>query len=91
MIWETWLQNAATALEMTTSQAGIFLSLLFTMGLVVAVLIATRGKQAQASIGVVALFGILIFTFMGWFPTWLGAGISLVVSLFIAAYVRGSF
>ena len=90
-IWSDWLTAASTALEMTTTEAGTFLSLSITIVIVLAILIATKGRKAQYSTTIGAMLSMILFTFMGWMPTWTGSLIAIVLALFIANMVRGGF
>jgi len=90
-IWSEWLELAGTALEMTTIQAGTFLSLGITIVIVLTILIATKGEKAQYSTTIGAMLSMILFTFMGWMPTWTGSLIAIVLALFIANMVRGGF
>lgn len=76
---------------MTTSEAGTFLSLGITIVIVLAILIATRGKMAQYTVSIGALLCMILFTFMGWMPVWTGSVIGIVLAIFIASVFRGGF
>ena len=91
VIWSDWLTSASTALEMTSTQAGTFLSLVITIVIVLAILIATRGKMAQYTVSIGALLCMILFTFMGWMPVWTGSVIGIVLAVFIANIFRGAF
>lgn len=84
VIWSDWLTAIADAMEVTQTQAGIMISLIFTVMVLVVILIATRGRSAQISTPIGALMMIILFTFMGWLPIWLGSVIALVLSIFTA-------
>ena len=90
-IWSEWLELAGTALEMTTTQAGTFLSLGITIVIIMAILIATRGKQSHYTVTIGALFCMVLFVFMGWMPIWTGSVIGIVLALFIANMAKGGF
>lgn len=87
-IWTDWLTDASTALEMTNTQAGTFLSLSITIAILLAILIATRGKSAEYTVSIGALLCMILFTFMGWMPVWTGSVIAVVLALFIANTFR---
>lgn len=91
VIWSDWLTSASTALEMSEAQAGTFLSLVITIVIVLAILIATRGKMAQYTVSIGALLCMILFTFMGWMPVWTGSVIGIVLAIFIASVFRGGF
>jgi hypothetical protein len=83
-VWAQTLQNIADSLQVTQSEAGIIMSLSFTIGCIVVLVIATRGKGAITTIPVIGFFNILLFTFLGWFPIWTGSIIALVLVVFMA-------
>jgi len=87
-IWSEWLESAGTALEMTTVQAGTFLSLTVTIVVILAILIATRGRKAEYTVSIGSLFCMILFTFIGWMPVWTGSVIGIVLALFIANTFR---
>ena len=91
VIWSEWLTAIATALEMTSVQAGTFISLVVTIILVVTILIATKGRKVQYSTTIGAMLSMVLFTGMGWMPVWTGSVIAIVLALFIANMVRGGF
>ena len=90
-IWAEWLELAGTALEMTTTQAGTFLSLGITIVIIMAILIATRGVKSQYTVPIGALFCMVLFVFIGWMPTWTGSVIGVVLALFLAKIIEGAF
>lgn len=83
-IWSQFLQNIADSLSTTLTEAGIIMSLAFTIGFLMVTLIATRGKSAMAVVPIVSFFNIVLFTFLGWFPIWTGSIIALVLVVFMA-------
>jgi len=87
-IWTDWLTDAGTALEMTPTQAGTFLSLSVTIVIILAILIATKGRGAEYTVSIGALFCMILFTFIGWMPVWTGSVIGIVLALFIANTFR---
>jgi len=87
-IWSEWLELAGTALDMTTLQAGTFLSLGITIVIIMAILIATRGAKAQYTVSIGALMCMILFTFIGWMPMWTGSVIGIVLAVFIANVFR---
>lgn len=87
-IWTDWLTDAGTALEMTPTQAGTFLSLSITIVILLAILIATRGRKAEYTVSIGGLLCMILFTFMGWMPAWTGSVIGIVLALFIANSFR---
>ena len=87
-IWSDWLEVAGTALEMTTTQAGTFLSLGITIVIILAIMIATRGRKAEYTVSIGALMCMILFTFMGWMPMWTGSVIGIILAVFIANTFR---
>lgn len=74
-MWEVFLSNAGVALNLTQSQAGIVMSLIFT-GIVGTVAgIATRSGLALLA-GMT--IGIVFFTAIAWFPQWTGATLGVI-------------
>ena len=84
MIWSEYLTSIAAAMGVTATQAGIMISLIFSTALILTVLIATKGKKPDVSVPFVALFSSILFTFMGWYPIWIGSVMSLVISILLA-------
>lgn len=73
---------------MTTTQAGTFLSLSVTILIILTIVIATRGRGAEYTVSIGALFCMILFTFIGWMPVWTGSVIGIVLALFIANMFR---
>ena len=90
VIWADYLASIATAFDTTTTEAGILFSLLFTIGLTVVVLIATRGRRPEVSVSAIAFFATLFFTVLGWYPIWLGSVMALVIALVVAKIISGA-
>lgn len=84
MLWDGWLTLVALGMGVTLTEAGVILALLFTISLIVVVAIATRGREARVVIPITGMLGIIFFTFVGWFPMFLGSVIALIVSLWVA-------
>ena len=84
VVWSEYLTAIASALGVNAVQAGMMFSLLFTMGVIFVVLIATRGRKPQVTMPISALFPLVLFTFMGWLPIWTGSVLALIISIFIA-------
>ncbi len=82
-IWIQYLENVSDFMNVTANEAGIISSLIVTIGLLIVVLIATRGASALVTIPVSSFFSIIFFTFIGWFPIWTGSVIALVLVIFI--------
>ena len=84
VVWANYLQNVADFMGTTTEQAGVISSLIWVVFAILMVLVASKkGKGLIVSIPVTAFFSILLFTFIGWFPTWTGSVIALVLVIFI--------
>jgi len=84
VVWTDYLTSIADAIGTTTIEAGMIFSLIFTMGIIIVVIIATKGRKPQVTMPLSAFFPTLLFTFMGWYPIWTGSAIALVLAIFIA-------
>lgn len=91
VIWDDWLTAAATAMGVTQAQAGIMVSLMAIMSIVIALAIATRGRRVLEVSSLTTLMGLILFTYMAWLPLWTGSALALITALFIAKYVGGWF
>lgn len=89
MLWQDWVEAVAAAIEMTTDQAAIFLSLFLTIVLVMCVLIITKGKRVQTVLPATCLLAFVFWIFMGWFPAWSGSVIAVVFALMLARDYSG--
>lgn len=89
MLWEFWLESAGEALGFTTEQAGIFLSLLLTTIIAFVFILATKAKKVEVVLPAIMLFGTITFIFLGWFPTWTGSIIALVLAIILGGIVTG--
>ncbi len=78
------MTDIASFMNVTVAQAGTISALIFTMGVILVGLSATKGKEAMTVIPIVGFFSTLFFTFLGWFPTWTGTMIALVLAIFLA-------
>ena len=87
VIWEDYLNSIALAMDATATEAGIMFSLMFTIGLIVVVILATKGKRPEVSVTFTSLFITIFFTFIGWYPVWIGSVLALVLSIIIAKIV----
>jgi hypothetical protein len=90
-MWGDYLTNAGTWLDVTAVQAGVILSLAVTLAVLVAILIATRGRKAEFTVPTGALFLTVAFTYMGWYPIWTGSVLSLVLAIFVGKIISGGF
>ena len=84
VVWTDYLTSIADAIGTTAVEAGMIFSLVCTMGIIIVVVIATKGRKPQVTIPLSVFFPTLLFTFMGWFPVWTGSAIALVLAIFIA-------
>ena len=84
VVWTDYLTSIADAIGTTATEAGMIFSLIFTMGIIILVIIATKGRKPQVTMPLSAFFPTLLFTFMGWYPIWTGSAIALVLAIFIA-------
>ena len=84
-LWETFLTEAGTALNITANQAGIVLSLIGT-----AIFDAVIGIGTQSGIAVLvcSVLSIIAFSAVGWFPVWTGAVVAIVFGILFANAVR---
>ena len=87
VVWSDTLVNAGTWMGVTTSEAGVILSLMFTLATLLAILIATRGRRAEFTAPTGALFLTVLFTFLGWYPVWVGSVLALVLAMFVGKIV----
>ena len=71
----------AYLLGTTATNAGIFLSLLFTLSLIFLVAMATKGKRFELMGLITAMFSTVLFTAMSWYPLWTGAILAFAVAL----------
>lgn len=90
VVWTQYLQNIADFMNTTATEAGIIMALMLTISMLIVVLIVTRGSGAIVTMPITALFSILLFTFIGWFPVWTGSVIALVLVIFIG-YIFSKF
>ena len=84
VVWTDYLTSIADAIGTTATEAGMIFSLIFTMGIIIIVVIATKGRKPQVTMPLSAFFPTILFTFMGWYPIWTGSAIALVLAIFIA-------
>lgn len=84
VIWSDWLTSIASAFDTSVTEAGIIFSLAFTIMLIIVVLIATRGKKPGITMSITSLFVTVFFTFLGWYPIWVGSVLALVLSIMTA-------
>lgn len=84
VVWTDYLTSIADAIGTSATEAGMIFSLIFTMGIIIVVVIATKGRKPQVTMPLSAFFPTLLFTFMGWYPVWTGSAIALVLAIFIA-------
>lgn len=89
-IGQNYLNTIGAALGITAVQTGIMISLLFSMLAIFVVVIGTKGKKPEVGVGFTSLFSTLIFTFMGWYPVWVGSVLSLVIAIMLASIFSGS-
>lgn len=91
VVWSDWLASIAFAFDTTSTEAGIIFSLMFTIGLIVVVLISTGGRKPDVTVSFTAWFVTILFTFMGWYPLWIGSVIALIISILLAKIISGGF
>lgn len=83
-MWSEWLGYAASAMGLTSVEAGVIISMAFTLGCIISILIATKGVQAGWSVPIVGVTCFVLFTYMNWLPTFLGSVLALVLAIFLA-------
>ena len=66
-------------------------SIMFSIGLLVVVVIATKGRKPEVSITFVSFFTTVFFTFLGWYPVWIGSVMALIIALLLAKIISGGF
>lgn len=88
-IGQVYLNTIGAALGITAIETGIMISLLFSILSIFFGLIATNGYKPQVTVSFISLFATLIFTFMGWYPIWVGSVLSLVISILLAMVFSG--
>lgn len=78
-------------MDTTATNAGIMFSLMFSIGLILVVVIATKGKRPDVTVPFTSLFATVFFTFLGWYPVWIGSVLALVLSILLAKIVSGDW
>ena len=91
VVWTDYLISIADAIGTTATEAGMIFSLIFTMGIIIVVVIATKGRKPQVTMPLSAFFPTLLFTFMGWYPIWTGTALSLVLAFWTALTMKDFF
>ena len=86
-MWEDFVNAFADMVGLSSSGAGIMLSLLSIAVLIVLVNLKRR-PDPYITIGV-GLISTVMFTVMGWFPEIVGAAIGMVFAAFIGLKVSG--
>lgn len=85
VLFSEFLINVANFLGTTTTLAGIFLSLLLTVGFTTALLIAISGANTRGDptmLGLISfVFFTITFTAMGWYPVWTGSILAFAIAL----------
>ncbi len=89
VIWNDWLTSAGSAMEITASQAGVILSLVFTSVIIIVIVIGSKGRSLEISTPLGAVLGITLFTFMGWLPLWTGSALALILAIFLGKTISG--
>jgi hypothetical protein len=89
VVWSDWLLSASVAMGTTQTEAGIILSLIFTLVIIVIIVIGSKGKSLEITTPLGALVGLVLFIFMGWLPVWTGSAIALVVAIFLGKVISG--
>ncbi len=89
VIWSDYLTSIASAFGTNATQAGVMISLMFTVGILIVVILATKGKKPEVTVTFTSLFVTIFFTFIGWYPVWIGSVLALILSIIIARIVSG--
>lgn len=87
-MFDLFLENVATALNTSTTGAGIILSLIS-----IAILIAVIGIGSRSGMGILGsgVIGLVFFTAIEWIPRWTGAVLGIIFALMFAQEVRNRF
>jgi len=85
-MFEEFLANAAEFMGTTQTNAGIVLSLITTICIIIVVAIATKGKRFEIMGLLIGFFCTVMFTAMSWYPIWTGAVMALMIALLSAWY-----
>jgi len=91
VIWTEYLTSIASALGTSATEAGMIFSLIFTIGLLLVAVIATKGKKPEITMSLSSFFSTVFFTFIGWYPLWIGSVMALVLALMFAMFISGKF
>lgn len=89
VIWSDWLNSASLAMEVTATQAGVIMSLIFTVVIIIVIVIGSKGRALAISTPLGAVLGVLLFTFLGWLPLWTGSVLALVLAIFLGKTISG--
>ena len=89
VIWSEYLNGIAVAMDVNATEAGMMISLMFSIFLMLVVLIATKGKRPEVTVPFSTLLSTVLFTFMGWYPIWIGSVLALVLSIMLAMFISG--
>jgi hypothetical protein len=88
VVWQSYLNDMANFLNISSTEAGVIHSIMLTIFAIVMVLVASKGRQAIATVPITAFFGILLFTYMGWFPAWTGAVLAILGTIQFVGSIR---
>ncbi len=89
VVWSDWLLSASVAMGVTQTEAGVIMSLLFTLVILVVVVVGSKGKSLEITAPLASLIGLVFFIFLGWLPLWTGSAIALVVAIFLGKSISG--
>lgn len=87
VVWSGFLDAAALGMGTTSTQAGLILSLIFTIAIIIVVAIATGGQAAQVTMPLSGVLGMILFLALGWMPQVLGTILALVSALFVVQVI----
>lgn len=88
-MWTDWLTSASSAMGTTVTEAGIILSLVFTIVIVLVCVLGSSSKSQVITVPLGATLGVVLFTFMGWFPLWTGSVLALILAIFLGKTISG--
>jgi len=92
MIWEDMIKAVSTMLtgvDTNTTIAGIFVSTIITVGVILAIVASTREHSMLPS-GIGTFLCIAMFTMFGWYPIWLGIIGCLAIAVGIGMLAKQS-
>jgi hypothetical protein len=80
-MFEDFIRQVASMMGTTSTLAGIVMSLILTVILLLLVAVATKGKAFEYVSLMIGLLSTVMFTAMSWYPIWTGAVMALGIAL----------